>query len=416
MKVLWFTNTPCNADEYFNSELKGSGGWLKSLDQAIQEKIELHIVFYHPECSAPFKYKETYYYPIQKKKKPLIKKYLDKKAGSIIHKEDVSLYMSIINQVNPNIIHIHGTENPFGYIIKKTSIPVVISIQGCINVCYQKFLGDFNKRDLKRSKTATHAILRLFPFRDAYKKMSKMMIRESEILSNSRNIIGRTNWDYRVSRILASESKYHYSSEMLRPVFYNNVWNPRNSMNSFIFTTSGNIMYKGFETLCHALYLINHKSRNNFKWYVAGISENDLIVKITKIKMGKNYPLESLKLLGRLNSVDLVSNMLKAGIYVMPSHIENSPNNLSEAMILGMPCIATYAGGTGSLLDDRKEGLLIQDGDPFVMAGAILELHKDINTSIELGKMARRRALKRHNRESIVSDLLETYNSILKDK
>lgn len=42
----------------------------------------------------------------------------------------------------------------------------------------------------------------------------------------------------------------------------------------------------------------------------------------------------------------------------MPSHIENSPNNLCEAMILGMPCIATDAGGTSTLLSNMKDGLL----------------------------------------------------------
>ena len=29
MRVLWFANTPANAIEYFNKELKGTGGWLK---------------------------------------------------------------------------------------------------------------------------------------------------------------------------------------------------------------------------------------------------------------------------------------------------------------------------------------------------------------------------------------------------
>jgi hypothetical protein len=33
-------------------------------------------------------------------------------------------------------------------------------------------------------------------------------------------------------------------------------------------------------------------------------------------------------------------------------------------MIIGMPCIATFAGGTASMLKSDEEGILIQDGDP----------------------------------------------------
>ena len=50
--------------------------------------------------------------------------------------------------------------------------------------------------------------------------------------------------------------------------------------------------------------------------------------------------------------------MLKSDIFVSASHIENSPNNVAEAMILGMPCIATFAGGTSSYIEDNKNGIL----------------------------------------------------------
>jgi glycosyltransferase involved in cell wall biosynthesis len=98
----------------------------------------------------------------------------------------------------------------------------------------------------------------------------------------------------------------------------------------------------------------------------------------------------------------------------MASHIENSPNNLCEAMILGMPCVATFAGGTASMLKDGAEGVLVQDGDPWVMAGAILELINDNNKAVLFGKNARERALVRHNKTTIVSELLASYDSIIK--
>ena len=105
--------------------------------------------------------------------------------------------------------------------------------------------------------------------------------------------------------------------------------------------------------------------------------------------------------------------MLEADIYVMPSHIENSPNSLCEAMIIGMPCITTLAGGTPSLLKDKEEGLVIQDGDPWSMAGAILELHHNPEIAFTYGRNARKRALKRHDPDKIVDELLDIYREIV---
>ena len=99
----------------------------------------------------------------------------------------------------------------------------------------------------------------------------------------------------------------------------------------------------------------------------------------------------------------------------MVSHIENSPNNLCEAMILGMPCLATSAGGTSSILKDKEEGIIIQDGDPWVMAGAILELYRNSKMALEYGEKARITALKRHDKETIVNNLIQTYEIIIKE-
>lgn len=97
----------------------------------------------------------------------------------------------------------------------------------------------------------------------------------------------------------------------------------------------------------------------------------------------------------------------------MASHIENSPNNLSEAMILGMPCIATFAGGTGSLLIDGYEGILIQDGDPWAMAGAVMEMKENFERAIVVADKARTRALNRHDKNRIINDLIDIYKKIL---
>ena len=121
-------------------------------------------------------------------------------------------------------------------------------------------------------------------------------------------------------------------------------------------------------------------------------------------------------LFGKLQPLELITKMLEADCFVMPSHIENSPNSLCEAMILGMPCITTLAGGSSSLLRDKEEGLIIQDGDPWSMAGAVLELIHEKETAISYGKKAREKSMRRHNKDIITKGLVEIYGIIKSNK
>lgn len=417
LRVLWFANTPANADEFLHDELKTTGGWLKALDKELQKKVNLYVAFFSSD-NEPFKYKNTTYYPI-KIKISFFNKVLRKLFNFRRKEYELNEYLRIINEIQPDIIHIHGTELTYGEIIGQTTIPIVVSIQGNITVYRHKYFSGIEERYL-RYIFSKQNIIRSFLFGNAllltYKLFNSQCENEKRYLAKCTNIIGRTDWDRRISCILAPNRKYFHCDEILRDSFYLNQWIKTENKNPIIHTTTDNSLYKGLETVCYALNLL-HTSGYNVEWRIAGVNSNDLIVSLVKRKLKKNYPTIGLIFLGNLNEDQLVRKMLEADIYIMPSHIENSPNSLCEAMILGMPCIATFTGGTGALLLDKEEGILIQDGDPWVMAGAIVELSLDSKRATILGQKARKRALFRHNKEKIVKELVLIYDKITnKDK
>lgn len=412
MKVLWFSNTPANADEFLHRELKATGGWLKALDKELQNNVNLYVAFFGSD-NKPFKYKNTTYYPI-KIKISFFYKVLRKFFNFRRKEYELNEYLKIIYDIQPDIIHLHGTELTFGEIVGQTTIPIVLSIQGNITIYRHKYFIGIEERFIKRLFDITSIIRSVLApniFMKVNKYFNKQSKNEQRYLEKCRNIIGRTDWDRRISNILSPNSKYFHCDELLSDSFYINEWFSKNNSIKIIHTTTGNAIYKGFETLCYALNLLNQLGYE-VEWRIAGVSSNDLIVKLVKQKLKHNYPTKGLVFLGSLTEDKLVRKMLEADIYILPSHIENSPNSLCEAMILGMPCISTIAGGTGSLLVDKEEGILIQDGDPWVMAGAIVELSLDSNKAALLGQNARKRALLRHNKEKIVKELVLIYNQI----
>lgn len=418
MKILWFSNTPAMGAEHLNkkAQIKGTGGWMYALNEAIKEKADLSIVFHYPYKKEAFTYKNTRFYPVYTGH--IITENLKSRfLGKVYDDHFLEQYLQIIATVKPDIIHIHGTENSFLCLLGNISVPIVISIQGNLTVYQHKFFTGFNGKYLnyKNQKTSSKSILfGKNSFGRGFNIMKKMAEIEQKHLISALHIIGRTDWDKRITRILAPRSSYYTGNEVLRSDFYKSNWhNIYKAGKLVLFTTSSDNYYKGFETLCHALHLLNNLGLE-IEWRVAGVSLSSSIYHITKKQLGQQFPNRGLMLLGSLEEQALIKNLQASHMYVMPSHIENSPNNLCEAMMLGMPCIATFAGGTGSILHDAEEGILVQDGDPWATAGAVLELTNNATRASAYGKAARLKAVKRHDKETIVDSLITTYSTIIK--
>ncbi len=419
LKILWFSNTPANGVLGMGINSLGSGTWLQTLDLALQDKVDLNIAFYHSE-NIHFTVGNTNYFGIAKYKNYLEKikyKILERFFDYVFDTEHLNEYLKIVDLVKPDLIHIHGTENPFGCLIGKISNPIIVSIQGLTNSVLRFYSVGIGEKYLKTRQFSFKSSKELFfptNFNNAKEKFIKMSVIERKNLVNCQHIIGRTEWDKMITSVLAPKSTYYHNDEIMRKEFYSNEWShiQNNSKEIIIHTTSDNVYYKGLETICDTILLLNTYGYNCI-WNVAGINPTDLIVSVVKKRLKQEYPHKSINFLGKLSTIELLDKMLKANCFVMASHIENSSNSLCEAMLIGMPSIATNAGGTSSIMTHRIDGILVQPGDCFSLAAAIIELFQNKELAICIGKNARTKSLNRHSKEKIINDLLNTYNTIL---
>jgi glycosyltransferase involved in cell wall biosynthesis len=408
LKVLWFSTTPSSAGAALGRPLAG-GGWIRSLEQELCDRVDLNVAFYHDQGLPPFEHGGVTFHPMARPRDHVVGKAVSRMTDSLESGADVERLAEVVTTVAPDLVHVHGTEGPFGLVQRHTRVPVLVSIQSLLSVYDLKYFSGIDRRAARRFAPPSEKALRN-TYADRHRRFAKQAAREREIMRLTRHLTGRTAWDRRAASVLAPRATYHHIDEILRPPFYGPMWQPPGNETLELFTTTGPNLYKGFETLLRCALLLDEVGLDH-RWSVAGLGPDDELVRLFLRALGIDLP-PRVRLLGTVGDAALAEAMLASDLYVGVSHIENSPNSLCEAQLLGMPCLATYAGGTSSLVADDQDGVLVQDGDPYVLAGAIVELARDPERAARLGANARTRASRRHDRETITRSVLDLYQRL----
>lgn len=226
--------------------------------------------------------------------------------------------------------------------------------------------------------------------------------------------MGRTFWDKDITLLFNYNRKYFTVNEILRNEFYTAKWEKNQFENQLQLVSIVSFgVYKGYETILKTAKLLTNYAHFKFTWNIIGYDTNTPMLQITEKALKLSHQNYNIKLHGRQNSQQIVEILKSSDIYCHVSHIENSPNSVCEAMIMGMPIISGYAGGTSSLLEHEKDGILVQDGDPYILAGAICDMQSDFEKARRYGLNAKAKAEQRHNPERIVNELLHAYKDIL---
>jgi glycosyltransferase involved in cell wall biosynthesis len=111
---------------------------------------------------------------------------------------------------------------------------------------------------------------------------------------------------------------------------------------------------------------------------------------------------------GRADAVALVK---LARVFVLPSHEEGLPNAVIEAMLAGVPVVATRVGGMPEAVRHDRTGLLVEAGDVAALGGALVRLLDDAELAGRLARRARISASRRFSAERLIAGHLEVYRS-----
>jgi glycosyltransferase involved in cell wall biosynthesis len=337
------------------------------------------------------------------------------------------------------MIHCFGTEYPHTLAaVKVFNRPerTLVGIQGLCRVYATGYMANLPKK-IQKSVTFRDLVKKDTLVRQKQKYEDRGMW-ELAAVQGTGHVTGRTHWDKYWTNKWNPCAKYHVMQETLRKEFYSGQWSLETCEPYRIFLSQGDYPIKGLHYMLLAMPKIL-KQFPNAKIYVAGnsIMKSKKIVDRLKVsaysvyleKLIHDYKLEEkVVFLGKLNASQMKEAYLKSQVFVCPSTMENSPNSLGEAMILGLPVVTTDIGGITTMIHQDEgtiyEGFRVELAEESGeleriserLADAVLWTFRNPDKALEKAQKARVHAKRTH--DGIVNNkrLLEIYQTIMSCK
>lgn len=419
MKILWITNIVLPpACKKLGLPEPVMGGWmyslLASLIQVSDIQFAVATVYSGTEMKRIEVDKVVYYL-------------LPNKGTNFKYNPALEIYwQEIKREFNPDIVHLHGTEYAHGLSFLKscTDVTSVVSIQGLVSVYSTSYYYAGISVAKICQNISIRDVLRWDSLFLAKEKMVKRGENERKIIQYANHIIGRTSWDKSHTYFLNPKAKYHFCNESLRAGFYENSWNYDTCVKHTIFLSQAGYPIKGLHQVLKAVYLLKSKYPA-IKIKVAGQDITASKSLKEKIRIGgygrfikkeiQRLGLEKhIEFMGLLNENEMISQYLKANLFVCPSSIENSPNSLGEAQILGVPLIASYVGGVPDMVEEGISGFMYRFEEVEMLASAIDKVFSmNKNDLTILSDNERITASRRHDKKEIAQRMMDIYTKIL---
>lgn len=440
MRILWICNImlPMVA-EHLGLPASNKEGWLTGLADTIlknQEDNHIELAVAFPVGAALSEQKIEV--PVSGKEKGLTCYWFteDTNHPEIYPSDLEEQIKSITEDWKPDVIHCFGTEYPHTLAVTRScpAEKVLIGIQGLCKIYADSYLADLPERVINR--VTLRDFLKSDSIRKQHAKFVKRGEHEIEAVCNAGHVTGRTWIDKKFTMETNEKLQYHFMNETLRSNFYEGSWDLDKCEKHSIFLSQGDYPIKGLHYMLKAMPKIL-ETYPDTKVYVAGNSIVNYKTIKDKIKISsygkyirellqKNRLEDKVFFLGKMNAEEMKAQFLRSATFVCPSVIENSPNSLGEAMLLGVPCVTAEVGGINSIFNNGLDGIAYpgygsleyveqtdkETAQSKVLAHAVLRMWSDEEKMKEYSANASAHARRTHDGKANYNRLVEIYRNI----
>lgn len=166
---------------------------------------------------------------------------------------------------------------------------------------------------------------------------------------------------------------------------------------------------KGYSYALEAMKILK-KQGFEFHYTIIGASKNEELTYCID-QMGLE---EYVSLKPKMKQQEVFNYMNNSSVLLLPSIEEGLANVVVEAMALGTPVISTHCGGMGELIENNKNGFLVNSRNSNEMADKI-RLFSEVSLAkiTELRFEARQKVESKFTEENMISGMLDLYHQVL---
>lgn len=328
----------------------------------------------------------------------------------------------ILDMVNPDIIHIWGTETCLQDAVVRASdgIPKVVFIQGLIGM-HDRYRGGYMNISDKDYVGSIHLAKRVEQYvrRIAFRKQIKI---EKNILRTSENVILDNDYSRAYCFFVCQDINFYYRHLNANACFGNVEWKYEDVKKHSVFTVYGGSPDKGLHQLLKAIQLvksiypdillrvpgqfslgqhgecINRESSSYEKWIGRYIQKNGLM--------------NNVDFVGPKSQEEMAELLAGVHIFVNPSCMEVHALSLREAMTVGVPSISSLCGSVIEYIKPGENGIIYRYEEYEVLAYKIISLFENDRLACKMGKCARNEMMKALEHQNSLS-LNEIYKDII---
>ena len=411
MRVLWLCNIALPRIAKANGLTPPStGGWLTGLSESITKEKGLQLVVCFPFTGKQMLQGSTDAYEY---------------CSFLPSADNCREFEQLLKKYPPDLVHIFGTEMKHTLDMVRAckncglSDRTVISIQGLVSVIARHYCA-FLPKDVTL-KYSFRDFIKQDNIRQQQRSFEKRGEAEIAALGQAAHVIGRTDWDRACVERINPKACYHFCNETLRPSFYKRQWSRETCEKHSIFVSQCSYPVKGFHLMLEAMADIV-KDYPDAVLYTTGRDPfgGSLKDRLRQTyysrylgKLIKKYGLTGkVHFLGQLDERQMCERFLKSNVFASCSSIENSPNSLGEAMLLGVPSVSSDVGGVKNMLTHGEEGFVYQADAPYMLAYYIKQLFREPQLQKRFSENARKHASVTHAPRGNAEQLLAIYNEV----
>lgn len=408
MKVLWLCGARFSAEK-----TKGTGSWLQPLAERLNAMDGMEI------CNATFSSVKSVvhedYNGISQWLMPTPKYIYDLVAPQYV----CDNVKKIVEEETPDIVHIWGTEVCWasvyaqGYISTKT----VIDIQGLLS-SYYYYYGGLTFIDILHTLSSNELIHPrgcLWFKKYSFWKRGK---KEIELLKSFKHISVQSRWVKDNIERINPHAQIHETKIILRDAFYEArpwTWHEYGN-HPIIFTSSAALIsYKGLHVLIRAVGILKRKYPN-VELRIAGAmdfnSRDGYVAYLRKLISNAGIS-SNITLLGQMDAYGMAEEMRKSNVACVPSFVETYCLGFAEAMMVGVPTVASFSAALPNIANDNIEALFYNAPDYVMCASQINRILQDKSLAVNLSVAARRRRLTENDPSAVVDTQVEIYRRLI---